>query len=236
MNINKNKAKHIAIIMDGNGRWAKERGFSRVTGHKKGVEAVRKITEFCVRYGLKYLTLFTFSEENWKRPKKEILALMNLLVKTLDSQLSLFVDNNVRFQTIGDLSSVDLITKRKINQFKKITSQNDGMVLNLAISYGSRQEIIGAINSIIKSKRKEDISSEEFSLLLHTNNIPDPDLLIRTGGENRISNFLLWQIAYTEIYFSNIYWPDFNVAEMKKALNDFEMRERRFGKISEQIK
>jgi len=229
-------ANHIAIIMDGNGRWAKEKGLSRIEGHREGVNTVKKITEFCVEYGLQYLTLYTFSEENWKRPKKEIYALMNLLVDTLDNQLNLFLDNNVRFKTIGDLSKVDIITKRKINQFKSKTKDNNGMILNLAISYGSRQEILNAINIIIDSNRKIHININEFNSLLYTNNIPEPDLLIRTGGENRISNFLLWQIAYTEIYFSKVYWPDFDVDEMKKAINDFESRERRFGKTSEQLK
>ena len=229
-------ANHIAIIMDGNGRWAKEKGLSRIEGHREGVNTVKKITEFCVEYGLQYLTLYTFSEENWKRPKKEIYALMNLLVDTLDNQLNLFLDNNVRFKTIGDLSKVDIITKRKINQFKSKTRDNNGMILNLAISYGSRQEILNAINIIIDSNRKIHININEFNSLLYTNNIPEPDLLIRTGGENRISNFLLWQIAYTEIYFSKVYWPDFDVDEMKKAINDFESRERRFGKTSEQLK
>ena len=229
-------ANHIAIIMDGNGRWAKEKGLSRIEGHREGVNTVQKITEFCVEYGLDYLTLYTFSEENWKRPKKEIYALMNLLVDSLDSQLNLFLDNNVRFKTIGDLSKIDIITKTKINQFKSKTKDNSGMVLNLAISYGSRQEILNAINTMIDSNRKTHVNINEFNSLLYTNNIPEPDLLIRTGGENRISNFLLWQIAYTEIYFSKVYWPDFDVDEMKEAINDFESRERRFGKISEQLK
>ena len=229
-----NTIKHIAIIMDGNGRWAEKKGYSRIKGHEKGVESVREITEFCVGENLKYLTLFTFSEENWNRPKKEIFALMELLVRTLDKQLDLFLNNNVKFDIIGDLSKIDMFTKKKIIQFKKKTQNNTGLHLNLAISYGSRQEIVNGINEII-SKGKSKINIEDFNSFLYTKNIPDPDLLIRTGGENRLSNFLLWQIAYTEIYFSNVYWPDFSIRDMKNAIDDYHSRERRFGRISKQL-
>ena len=229
-----NTIQHIAIIMDGNGRWAEKKGYSRIKGHEKGVESVRKITEFCVSKNLKYLTLFTFSEENWNRPKKEIFALMELLVKTLDKQLDLFLNNNVKFDIIGDLSKIDIFTKRKIIQFKEKTQNNTGLHLNLAISYGSRQEIVKGINKII-NERKRKIDIEDFNDFLYTKNIPDPDLLIRTGGENRLSNFLLWQIAYTEIYFSNVYWPDFSVEDMQNAIDDYHSRERRFGRISKQL-
>ena len=229
-----NTIQHIAVIMDGNGRWAEKKGYSRIKGHEKGVESVRKITEFCVSKNLKYLTLFTFSEENWNRPKKEIFALMELLVKTLDRQLDLFLNNNVKFDIIGDLSKIDMFTKKKIVQFKKKTQNNTGLHLNLAISYGSRQEIVNGINKII-SKEKRAIDIEDFNSFLYTKNIPDPDLLIRTGGENRLSNFLLWQIAYTEIYFSNVYWPDFSVKDMQNAIDDYYSRERRFGRISKQL-
>jgi len=220
--------------MDGNGRWAEKKGYSRIKGHEKGVESVREITEFCVSKNLKYLTLFTFSEENWNRPKKEIFALMELLVKTLDKQLDLFLNNNVKFDIIGDLSKIDIFTKRKIIQFKEKTQNNTGLHLNLAISYGSRQEIVKGINKII-NERKRKIDIEDFNGFLYTKNIPDPDLLIRTGGENRLSNFLLWQIAYTEIYFSNVYWPDFSVEDMQNAIDDYHSRERRFGRISKQL-
>ena len=220
--------------MDGNGRWAEKKGYSRIKGHEKGVESVREITEFCVSKNLKYLTLFTFSEENWNRPKKEIFALMELLVKTLDRQLDLFLNNNVKFDIIGDLSKIDIFTKRKIIQFKEKTQNNTGLHLNLAISYGSRQEIVKGINKII-NERKREIDIEDFNGFLYTKNIPDPDLLIRTGGENRLSNFLLWQIAYTEIYFSNVYWPDFSVKDMQNAIDDYYSRERRFGRISKQL-
>ena len=229
-----NTIQHIAIIMDGNGRWAEKKGYSRIKGHEKGVESVREITEFCVSKNLKYLTLFTFSEENWNRPKKEIFALMELLVKTLDKQLDLFLNNNVKFDIIGDLSKIDIFTKRKIIQFKEKTQNNTGLHLNLAISYGSRQEIVKGINKII-NERKRKIDIEDFNGFLYTKNIPDPDLLIRTGGENRLSNFLLWQIAYTEIYFSNVYWPDFSVEDMQNAIDDYHSRERRFGRISKQL-
>ena len=220
--------------MDGNGRWAEKKGYSRIKGHEKGVESVREITEFCVSKNLKYLTLFTFSEENWNRPKKEIFALMELLVKTLDKQLDLFLNNNVKFDIIGDLSKIDIFTKRKIIQFKEKTQNNTGLHLNLAISYGSRQEIVKGINKII-NERKRKIDIEDFNGFLYTKNIPDPDLLIRTGGENRLSNFLLWQIAYTEIYFSNVYWPDFSIDDMQNAIDDYHSRERRFGRISKQL-
>ena len=229
-----NTIQHIAIIMDGNGRWAEKKGYSRIKGHEKGVESVREITEFCVSKNLKYLTLFTFSEENWNRPKKEIFALMELLVKTLDKQLDLFLNNNVKFDIIGDLSKIDIFTKRKIIQFKEKTQNNTGLHLNLAISYGSRQEIVKGINKII-NERKRKIDIEDFNGFLYTKNIPDPDLLIRTGGENRLSNFLLWQIAYTEIYFSNVYWPEFGVEDMQNAIDDYHSRERRFGRISKQL-
>ena len=229
-----NTIQHIAIIMDGNGRWAEKKGYSRIKGHEKGVESVREITEFCVSKNLKYLTLFTFSEENWNRPKKEIFALMELLVKTLDKQLDLFLNNNVKFDIIGDLSKIDIFTKRKIIQFKEKTQNNTGLHLNLAISYGSRQEIVKGINKII-NERKRKIDIEDFNGFLYTKNIPDPDLLIRTGGENRLSNFLLWQIAYTEIYFSNVYWPDFSIDDMQNAIDDYHSRERRFGRISKQL-
>ena len=229
-----NTIQHIAIIMDGNGRWAEKKGYSRIKGHEKGVESVREITEFCVSKNLKYLTLFTFSEENWNRPKKEIFALMELLVKTLDKQLDLFLNNNVKFDIIGDLSKIDIFTKRKIIQFKEKTQNNTGLHLNLAISYGSRQEIVKGINKII-NERKRKIDIKDFNGFLYTKNIPDPDLLIRTGGENRLSNFLLWQIAYTEIYFSNVYWPDFSIEDMQNAIDDYHSRERRFGRISKQL-
>tara|TARA_Y100001970_G_scaffold218544_1_gene268020 strand:- start:17 stop:733 length:717 start_codon:yes stop_codon:yes gene_type:complete len=231
-----NYPKHLAIIMDGNGRWAKEKGMNRIKGHKAGVEVVRKITEFCVEKKIKYLTLYTFSEENWKRPKNEVSALMRLLVSTLNEELDLFLNNNVRLNIIGNVEKMDFLTRNTIKKFINKTAKNDGLILSLALSYGSRQEIIYAINQIFESNPKGKVSIEDFEAQLYTNNIPDPDLLIRTGGENRISNFLLWQIAYTEIYFSKVFWPDFGIEELSKALCDYDSRERRYGKTSEQLK
>ena len=230
----KKKPEHIAIIMDGNGRWAYENNKKRVAGHKKGVETVKEITEHCVKLGIKYLTLYTFSNENWSRPKSEILALMNLLVKTLDIEINLLLNNNIKFNVFGDLNRLDIITKKKLNDVIKKTKLNSGLQLNLAISYGSRQEIVYAINRLLQSNMNS-ISEKDFSDCLYTSEFPDPDLLIRTGGEYRISNFLLWQIAYSEIYFSKLYWPDFNIKELDKAIFDYSNRERRYGKISEQL-
>ena len=230
----KNKPDHIAIIMDGNGRWASKNNFKRVSGHKMGVETVKKVTEHCVKLGIKYLTLYTFSNENWNRPKSEILSLMSLLVKTLDIEINLLVNNDIKFNVFGDLDKLDVITKKKLNDVVNKTELNSGLQLNLAISYGSRQEMIHAINKILQSNVNH-IDEKKFSEFLYTSKFPDPDLLIRTGGEYRISNFLLWQIAYSEIYFSKLYWPEFNIEELDKAIFDYSNRERRYGKISEQI-
>ena len=223
---------HIAIIMDGNGRWAKQKGFSRIEGHKKGVKTVREIISYCSEIKLKYLTLFTFSEENWNRPKKEIIGLMNLLVKSLKNETNSLQKNNIKLSVIGDLKKIDLYTRKKIANAISLTKNNNGLILNLAISYGSRQEIVSAINEILKDK-KNKITIDEFSQYLFTKDIPNPDLLIRTGKENRISNFLLWQIPYTEIFFSKSYWPDFKEKELAEILLDFGKRERRYGKIIE---
>ena len=218
--------------MDGNGRWAKQKGFSRIEGHKKGVKAVREIISYCSKIKLKYLTLFTFSEENWNRPKKEIISLMNLLVKSLKDETASLKKNDIKLSVIGDLKKIDPYTRKKINNAISLTKTNNGLILSLAISYGSRQEIISAINQILKDK-KNKITMDEFSQYLFTKDIPNPDLLIRTGKENRISNFLLWQIPYTEIFFSKSYWPDFKEKELGKILLDFGKRERRYGKIIE---
>ena len=225
-----NTIQHIAIIMDGNGRWAEKKGYSRIKGHERGVESVKEITEFCVQKKIQYLTLFTFSEENWNRPKKEIFALMELLVKTLDKQLDLFLNNNVKFDIIGDLSKIDMFTKKKIIQFKNKTQNNTGLHLNLAISYGSRQEIVNGINEII-CKGKSKINIEDFNSFLYTKNIPDPDLLIRTGNTKRLSNFLLWQLAYAEIFFEKKLWPDFNEKDYVRVIKNFKKIKRNFGNI-----
>ena len=232
MKIEKNKypPNHIAIIMDGNGRWASSKALNRVDGHEEGVKSVRKIIKHCGNIGIEYLTLFSFSEENWKRPKKEILALMKLLVKSLDKELNSLIKNNIQFNIIGNLKKIDIFTRNKLLNVVKLTTKNSGLKLTLAISYGGRQEIISAINKIIKTDIK-NIEYDDFKNFLFTENIPDPDLLIRTGNEKRISNFLLWQIAYTEIYFSKLYWPDFNENELDNAINDFISRKRKFGKI-----
>ena len=216
--------------MDGNGRWASSKGLKRVEGHEEGVKSVRKIIKHCGNLGVKYLTLFSFSEENWNRPKTEIIALMKLLVSSLDKEVNSLIENNIIFNVIGDLDKLDIFTRKKILQVQNITSDNSGLKLTLAISYGGRQEIINAINKLIKSNVK-NIDFESFRDYLYTKDIPDPDLLIRTGSEKRISNFLLWQIAYTEIYFSNLFWPDFDEDEFDNAINDFVSRNRKFGKI-----
>ena len=218
--------------MDGNGRWAKEKGLSRLEGHKQGVNVVREIITYCSKINIKYLTLFTFSEENWKRPKKEVIGLMNLLVSSLKKETKSLKKNNIKFSVIGDLKKIDIYTRSKINQTIEITESNDGLNLNLAISYGSRQEIIKAVNQIIE-ENKSQISMEEFSDFLYTKKLPDPDLLIRTGKEKRISNFLLWQIPYTEIFFSNSFWPDFNENELNNILKEYTTIERRYGVIND---
>lgn len=218
--------------MDGNGRWAKEKGLSRLEGHKQGVNVVREIITYCSKINIKYLTLFTFSEENWKRPKKEVIGLMNLLVSSLKKETESLRKNNIKFSVIGDLKKIDIYTRSKINQTIELTESNDGLNLNLAISYGSRQEIIQAINQIIEEK-KSQISMDEFPDFLYTKKLPDPDLLIRTGKEKRISNFLLWQIPYTEIFFSNSFWPDFNENELNNILKEYTTIERRYGVIND---
>ena len=218
--------------MDGNGRWAAINRKDRVYGHKKGVDTVKKITESCVKMGIKYLTLYTFSDENWKRPKKEILALMKLLVNSLDNHLELLLKHNIRLTVIGDVRKLDLITRSKLKKVIEKTNKHKGMILNLAISYGGRQEIVSATNRMLKDINIKNINQDNFSKYLYTSNIPDPDLLIRTGKEHRVSNFLLWQIAYTEIYFSDKFWPEFNESDLTLAITDYKHRERRYGKIN----
>ena len=220
--------------MDGNGRWAKNKNLSRLYGHKEGVSVVKKITTHCVQLKIKYLTLYTFSNENWLRPKKEVLSLMKLFVSTLNKEINLLIKNNIRFRVIGNKSKLDFITKNKINDIEKLTNKNTGMNMILAISYGSRQEILTAINNIVVNE-KSAITEDKFSEYLFTKGIRDPDLLIRTGKEKRISNFLLWQIAYSEIYFSDILWPDFTEQDLDSIILDFQKRERRYGKTSQQV-
>jgi undecaprenyl diphosphate synthase len=225
---------HIAIIMDGNGRWAKDKKLKRLEGHREGVSVVKKITTHCVKLKIKYLTLYTFSNENWLRPKSEVLSLMKLFVSTLNKEIDLLIQNNIQFKVIGDRNKLDFITSKKIKDIEKLTIGNTGMNMILAISYGSRQEILNAVNQIIVNE-KSTINQENFTKYLLTKAITDPDLLIRTGKEKRISNFLLWQIAYSEIYFSDILWPDFTERDLDSIILDYKKRERRYGQTSQQI-
>ena len=235
-----NIPKHIAIIMDGNGRWAKERGLPRIAGHKEGINSVREITRICDDIGVKYLTLYTFSTENWNRPKSEVSGLMNLLLRTIKKEIKELHGNNVKFSTIGNIGSLPKGVEKGLQEGMGLTINNTGLNLVLALNYGSRQEIIEAVKNIVEEVKKGEIDSalineEFFSSYLYTNTYPDPDLLIRTSGELRISNFLLWQCAYTEMYLTDTYWPAFRKKDLFKAIIDFQNRERRFGKTSEQV-
>jgi undecaprenyl diphosphate synthase len=231
---------HVAIIMDGNGRWASKRGFSRVRGHEMGVEAVRQSTEAATELGIKYLTLYAFSTENWNRPKFEIDALMKLLVRSVNKERKTFMENNVRLLAIGNLKSLPATSRTELMKAIVDTSHNTGLNLVLALSYGSRWEIVEAVRSIAQQVasgqlKPDDINADSISSSLMTVSIPDPELLIRTSGEYRISNFLLWQIAYSELYFTPTLWPDFSKEEFFKAILDYQNRERRFGLTSEQV-
>lgn len=230
--------QHIAIIMDGNGRWATERGKERSYGHQAGVESVRRITSECTRLGVKYLTLYTFSTENWNRPADEVAALMGLVLTALEDEL--FMKNDVRFQVIGDIDRLPEVVQKKLQETIDHTADNKAMTMVIALSYSSRWEITKAVKEIstlvAEGKAKADDINEDFiSKHLVTSFMPDPDLLIRTGGELRISNYLLWQIAYSELYFCNTYWPDFAEADLHKAIASYQSRQRRFGKTEEQV-
>ena len=238
---NKSLPRHLAIIMDGNGRWAKQRGKLRVFGHENGVHTVRNTVENCVKLGLEYLTLYTFSTENWKRPKIEVDTLMRLLVSSLKKELPTFNDNNVRLNTIGDIASLPKKAHKELLEVMEKTGKNTGMTLTLALSYGAREELKNAIKEIsIKVKNNiispENIDETIINTHLYTHDLPDVDLLIRTSGEHRISNFLLWQIAYAELYFIDVFWPDFKEQHLVEAIKNYQNRERRFGKTSEQLK
>lgn len=227
--------KHIAIIMDGNGRWAKERGCDRIFGHQNGVKSVREVTEAAAEIGIQYLTLYAFSTENWERPQPEVEALMELLIETIEKETPTLNKNNVRLMAIGDLKRLPCKLEEKLLRCIDGTSKNNGLTLVLALSYSSRWEILNAIRNIINDKglkynNSEEITEEFFSEYLTTKSIPDPDLLIRTSGELRISNFLLWQIAYSEFYFTQTHWPEFNKEHFYEAIYNFQQRERRFGK------
>jgi undecaprenyl diphosphate synthase len=233
--------KHIAIIMDGNGRWAREKTLPRIAGHREGVNSVREVTRICGEIGVEFLTLYTFSKENWKRPKKEVSALMTLLLRTINKEVKGLHKNNVKFNIIGDLEMLPPSTRKGLEEGISLTSENTGLNLSLALNYGSRQEMLEATQTLAMQVKDGlisvgDINEELFSKYLYTNGIPDPDLMIRTSGESRLSNFLLWQSAYTEIYMTSTYWPDFREKELLEAILDYQKRERRFGKVSEQIR
>jgi len=232
--------KHIAIIMDGNGRWAKKKLLNRISGHMKGVDAVREVVTTCRELGIKILTLYAFSIENWRRPKEEVKALMGLLNDYLLKERGKMIKNNIRLSAIGRLEDLPPAVHATLQETMNITKHCDGMTLNLALSYGGRAEILHAAKGIISDLREgkmrpEEITEQRFSQYLWTWGLPDPDLLIRTSGEFRISNFLLWQIAYTELYVTETLWPDFNREELLKAIADYQSRERRFGLTSEQL-
>ena len=233
--------RHVAVIMDGNGRWAKKKGMARVFGHQNGVKAVRETTEAAAEIGIAYLTLYAFSTENWNRPQREVNALMKLLVSTLKKELKTLMDNDIRLQTIGHTHNLPNTCRKQLNEVMEHTSENKRMTLTLALSYSSKSEIIQSVKNIAHDVKKgllnpEDIDNNLFESHLFTSGIPDPELLIRTSGEHRISNFLLWQIAYAELYFTNKLWPDFRKEDLYQAILDYQARERRFGKISEQLK
>ena len=231
---------HIAIIMDGNGRWARERGSHRIFGHQNGVTAVKETVECAGELGIKYLTLYAFSKENWSRPKMEIDALLNLMISTINSETETLIKNNVRLLVIGDLKSLPPYILEKLTEVIELTRNNSGLTLIVALSYGARWEITEVAKRLaadVASGKidKDEIDESVFAGYLTTRGIPDPELLIRTSGEYRVSNFLLWQIAYSELYFSSTLWPDFRKEHLYRAIIDFQSRERRFGKISEQL-
>jgi len=233
--------KHIAIIMDGNGRWAQKKGNQRIFGHKNGVKAVQEVVEGAGEIGVEYLTLYAFSTENWGRPKLEIDALMTLLVSTINSETETLIKNNVRLLTIGNTSGLPNNVQQNLKEIIEKTSKNTGLTLILALNYSARWEILNAVKTIVTDSKKsafnlDDIDTEYFEKHLNTSGIPDPDMLIRTSGEYRISNFLVWQIAYTELYFTQVLWPDFRKNDLFDAIIDFQNRERRFGKTSDQLK
>ncbi len=229
--------EHIACIMDGNGRWAQRREKARFVGHHEGVSSVREVTEACAEIGVEYLTLYTFSTENWERPEQEVNALMELLVHTVEEERATLMENNVRLRTIGDLSMLPGACQEALERTKRETAGNDRMTLTLALSYSGRTEIIQAVRALAQRVQDGDIDVDEidesiFEQHLDTSGIPDPDLLVRTGGEYRLSNFLLWQCAYTELFITEQYWPDFRRDQLYKAIRSFQDRDRRFGRVT----
>ncbi len=231
---------HIAIIMDGNGRWARKNALRRLAGHRKGADSVRNVVRSCRRLGIKFLTLYAFSVENWQRPEAEVSALMSLLEDYLRSELQEMNDKDIRLMTIGDVDRFPGKTRKVLLNTVEKTSKNSGMILTLALSYGGRDEIVESVKKVVRDIKEgrikeSDITRENFSNYLYTSDIPDPDLLIRTSGEYRVSNFLLWQLAYAELYFTDILWPDFSEESLFDAVADYQKRERRFGLISDQL-
>ena len=233
--------RHIAIIMDGNGRWAEKKSLNRIVGHRKGIEVAREVIRCCRELGIQVLTLYAFSTENWNRPKREVKALMTLLKRFLRAEGKELIQNNIRLNTIGNIADLPKDVSEVLKEFMLETKNNTGMILNAALSYSGRNEIIQAIKKIVRYVQQgkltpHQINEEVFSHYLFTDGLPDPDLLIRTSGELRISNFLLWQMAYTEIYVTNILWPDFTKKDLLDAIEDYQGRERRFGLTQKQIK
>lgn len=225
--------QHIAIIMDGNGRWAQARGKKRVFGHKAGMERAREMAEVCGELGVKYLTLFAFSSENWKRPQDEVSFLMELFATSLKNESKKLNKNNVKLTIVGDKGGFDKTLRKAIDKAEALTQDNDGLFLQIAANYGGRWDMVQAAKKV--AEQGEEVTEEAIESQLVTANSPDPDLLIRTGGEQRISNFLLWQAAYSELYFSDTLWPDFDGSELKKAIDSFNQRQRRFGQTGEQV-
>lgn len=235
-----NLPRHIAVIMDGNGRWAKKRGLPRLEGHREGIKSVRAVVEGCGELGVEVLTLYTFSTENWRRPKSEVTSLMQLLLQTIRKEVNELNENNVKLKVIGRIDDLPKVARKGVLNSVERLKSNTGLVLNLALSYSSRWEIVDAVTGIVRDVQKskilpDNIDESLFAKYLQTADIPDPDLLIRTSGEMRISNFLLWQLAYTELYVTKTLWPDFRKSQLFEAIKSYQLRERRFGKVSEQL-
>lgn len=236
-----NLPRHIAVIMDGNGRWAKRKGAKRIFGHRNAIEAVRQTSEGCAELGIEYLTLFAFSTENWERPKIEVDGLMELLVSTIRKETETLTKNNIRLKAIGNIDSLPKNCQKELYASIDLTKHNNGLVLNLALSYSGQWDVLQAVNKMLKDVKKglltdEEVSSDVFSNYLCTAGIPDPELLIRTSGEMRISNFMLWQMAYTELYITDVLWPDFRKEHLMEAIEEYQKRDRRFGKVIESEK
>lgn len=230
-----NIPRHIAVIMDGNGRWAQKQGVKRIFGHQNAIEAVRSVTEGSAELGVNYLTLYAFSTENWERPKYEVDGLMSLLVSTIKDELPTLQKNNISLATIGDIAGLPVKAQEKLKEAIEQTKANTGMKLVLALNYSGRWDLVQAVNALL-DKQVKLIEPSDLDMHLSTSGMPDPDLLIRTSGEMRISNFLLWQLAYTELYFSEVLWPDFRKKDLQEAIITYQRRERRFGKTSDQVK